>query len=295
MVQTTGYGQKGNYPYTPDFTKGMISESWKMGVPHYYDWVMTTTLPKKATLHYFDPNTLWGKFANNFTKCPWWVILMVWVPHILWLSLAGMGFGDAQLDAIPVIGFHRYLHRYLVLDPYFGRAGEGLEKTRFPIETLFGFFFFSFFEWAIHKYMFHRTPQSKFGNSFHFIMHGAHHLAPMDTMRLVFPPFPCMILRLCLGLGFWVVCKNSMTYHSAMAGIMWGYISYDLMHYMNHHANFPSSPMLMSIKRHHLRHHFHGPNELPCNFALSYLAMFWDKVFQTGCGPRDTGVTKKVE
>merc|ERR1711935_961618 len=121
-------------------------------------------------------------------------------------------------------------------------------------------------------------PKTPFQNSFHFMLHGSHHVAPMDHLRLVMPVVPCSFLRLVFCLFAWLTTSDCYSYQSQMVGVMLGYLSYDLTHYGCHHANYS---WLKFIKRSHLRHHFHGPNEEPCNFALSYLSTPWDYIFGT--------------
>jgi len=257
-----------------------------MGCPHYYNWCMSTTFPKRIKLHYFDPDTWLGHSMNIFSKTPWQVVVLIWLPQTLWLLGSAMGLGDIA-SGIPLFQQHITLSSYLLfLEPYQWVAAPPLENTKFAYwkEMVLGYLFFTFFEWACHKYLFHRMPSKPWHNYCHFMLHGAHHVAPLDTMRLVFPPFPCHILRYAFCLLGYLACRNVYAYHAWMFGVMGGYLSYDLMHYANHHANIP---FLKPIKRHHLRHHFHGPNEEPCNFALSYVAMIWDALFQTGCPSRD--------
>ena len=87
---------------------------------------------------------------------------------------------------------------------------------------------------------------------------------------------------------------------------MVGYLSYDLMHYGNHHKiPIPGlqwcqklGPM-KQLKHHHLRHHFGDAIERVgnnCNFGLSLGASVWDDLLGTVCNERDpvTGEIKKT-
>jgi hypothetical protein len=62
------------YPYLPDSSRGMVWEAYKMGVPHYYNWMSETTFPARVSLHYFDPDTYVGSFCNLGSKCPWYML-----------------------------------------------------------------------------------------------------------------------------------------------------------------------------------------------------------------------------
>jgi sterol desaturase/sphingolipid hydroxylase (fatty acid hydroxylase superfamily) len=59
------------------------------------------------------------------------------------------------------------------------------------------------------------------------------------------------------------------------AGLITGYLLYDMMHYALHHANF-NSPMFRELKEHHMIHHFHDPEH---GFGVS--SKMWDYVFKT--------------
>jgi sterol desaturase/sphingolipid hydroxylase (fatty acid hydroxylase superfamily) len=43
-------------------------------------------------------------------------------------------------------------------------------------------------EYSFHRFVFHGAPRSRAGITLHFVLHGCHHKAPMDGLRLVFPP-----------------------------------------------------------------------------------------------------------
>lgn len=280
--------EKKKYPYEPDLSKGMVWEVYKMGTPHYFDWVMSTTLPQSQKLHYFDPNTAVGSFLNLSTKCPWQVVVVFWVPHLVFLLGAAIGLGNI-FEGVPILYQHYlFMSYFLFLEPYGCNPGPALATTKFMWGYLvIGFLFFNLFEWVVHKYLFHKKPTSCMENSAHLILHGSHHLVPMDTMRLVFPPVPASVFYHSFGLMFYFLTPNVHVYYTVMAGVMIAYLTYDLMHYANHHANYDNR-MLGIIKRHHLRHHFHTPNEEPCNYALSLPAMIWDEIFQTKCPKRNS-------
>jgi 4-hydroxysphinganine ceramide fatty acyl 2-hydroxylase len=218
------------------------------------------------------------------------VIVLVWLPVMLWELFAGMGLGSIAAG-VPVYEQYMSLLTYvLAFEPYHFQADTGDALSWKAIAGWFclGQIWFTFMEHTLHKYLFHREPQSRVANALHFVIHGAHHVTPLDRNRLVFPPVPLSILRAIFYVpAVYLVTPDKASFHCCDAGVLFAYLCYDLMHYANHHANIKC---LRSIKRHHLRHHYHAPGEAPCNFALSYLAMFWDFVFQTGCPPRSNAV-----
>src|SRR5262245_61926384 len=59
--------------------------------------------------------------------------------------------------------------------------------------TSAGLFVAGFFSWTLAEYWLHRTvfhwePGGKWGERFHFLVHGVHHKWPRDRYRLVMPP-----------------------------------------------------------------------------------------------------------
>jgi sterol desaturase/sphingolipid hydroxylase (fatty acid hydroxylase superfamily) len=63
---------------------------------------------------------------------------------------------------------------------------------------------------------------------------------------------------------------------ATMAGLLTGYIAYDMTHYYTHHGK-PRSRVGKYLKRYHLAHHHKEPDRL---FGVSN--PLWDVVFRTG-------------
>jgi hypothetical protein len=198
------------------------------------------------------------------------------------------GCAVVQMNALQKVGWcTQWLYRCLAPDPYGYNAfdhfnvsnstgGSGsMETEGHGVSTLWsgfvaGYVFFTFFEWAVHKYFFrtclpsacpsptvaffcspHALMLRRFlflmdhadmhttsvlGNMVHFIFHGSHHLSPQDHMRLVFPPVGTVLVRSALAWSFMQFCaQDRATYYAAMGGVYFGYLMYDMMHYGNHH------------------------------------------------------------
>jgi 4-hydroxysphinganine ceramide fatty acyl 2-hydroxylase len=60
-----------------------------------------------------------------------------------------------------------------------------------------------------------------------------------------------------------------------IAGIIVGYIAYDLMHYFLHFSS-PKAGYLRYLKKYHMQHHYKNGQE---GFGVS--STFWDHVFKT--------------
>lgn len=59
-----------------------------------------------------------------------------------------------------------------------------------------GILVWSLLEYTLHRYVFHMDTRNVggFAKIFHFILHGLHHKVPTDPNRLVFPPFPAVLI-----------------------------------------------------------------------------------------------------
>ena len=101
-----------------------------------------------------------------------------------------------------------------------------------------GWFLWGFLEYAFHRFAFHRTPRGRLGITAHFIAHGCHHKAPMDRLRLVFPPAASAPVIYAAGLAFDAVAPAQWLALFAFAGCLLGYVAYDCSHYALHHAEF---------------------------------------------------------
>ena len=109
----------------------------------------------------------------------------------------------------------------------------------------------------------------------HFLLHGVHHLLPMDNMRLVFPP----VLTLILLVPFYKLFRFFLEAPEALcltAGGLTGYMIYDLTHYYLHHSDKPFLSHLGSMKTYHLAHHYKNPK-----LGFGITSKMWDYVFGT--------------
>lgn len=155
-------------------------------------------LPRPAVLFPWLPFEI-------LTRTPWWVVPLVWLPVTISL-------------------WHQ----------------SPLPLAQNVLLTLTGIGTWSLAEYIFHRFLFHidsALPDKQAAFVVHFLLHGFHHFLPMDRYRLVMPPvlfsalwIPPFALSL-LALG------RRVTW-SLHAGLILGYIAYDLFHYAFHHANF---------------------------------------------------------
>ncbi len=231
-----------DYKYEIDLKKGILNQVFlKMNKKEYLDFIHDPKHminPSEAIL--FDT-----PYLEIFTKNSWYIIPTVWVPVIL----------------------------SYVYTQYF----EGdLPLILFPFLFIFGIFLWTFIEYVLHRFLFHlddKVPDNRYAIMTHFLFHGIHHAFPMDKHRLVFPPVAAYPLYLGLKtILFLIFGKFSMM---ITAGVIAGYIMYDLTHYYIHH-NKPSTEYHRHLKQHHVLHHYNDPKR---GFGVSN--RIWDFVFGT--------------
>ena len=139
--------------------------------------------------------------------------------------------------------------------------------------VLAGLLVWSLFEYAMHRFLFHLKPRSAFGRWVIFMVHGNHHIAPVDRYRNLMPPIVSFAI---LG-SVWGLCLLLLGQAGSILflGFAIGYVTYDGVHFACH--QFPMrGPVLRRLRRHHLRHHYGRQDG---NYAIT--AIFWDRLFGT--------------
>jgi 4-hydroxysphinganine ceramide fatty acyl 2-hydroxylase len=135
---------------------------------------------------------------------------------------------------------------------------DPLSVPVFLLVCIAGALSWTFIEYLLHRFVFHMTVDtaSAWSISFHFFLHGQHHKFPLDPGRLVFPPVPafCILVPIYLTATA-IFTSNTHLAHAAVAGIILGYITYDLTHYYLHHGS-PSLGYFQRLKARHMVHHF---------------------------------------
>lgn len=136
-----------------------------------------------------------------------------------------------------------------------------------------GILLWTLLEYLIHRYIFHYEPKSHLGKRLHYIVHGVHHDYPNDARRLVMPPSISVPLAVLFYILFLLIFGHLGP--GVFAGLVFGYICYDMLHYATHH--FPMKRGLwLWLKQYHLRHHYKNDD---AGFGIS--SPLWDYVFGT--------------
>jgi 4-hydroxysphinganine ceramide fatty acyl 2-hydroxylase len=138
---------------------------------------------------------------------------------------------------------------------------------------LLGILLWTLTEYLIHRYVFHYEPKSRWGKRLHYVIHGVHHDYPNDARRLVMPPVVSIPLAF-LFYGLFLLIFGNLT-PPVFAGLVFGYVCYDMLHYATHHLAMKRGAWLW-LKKYHLRHHF---NDDHVGYGIS--SPLWDYVFRT--------------
>jgi sterol desaturase/sphingolipid hydroxylase (fatty acid hydroxylase superfamily) len=155
-----------------------------------------------------------------------------------------------------------------------------LEKSTGIIFLIFfsGMFFWSFFEYIIHRFAFHFLAESERASKIVYLIHGNHHEYPRDKQRLFMPPVPSLILATVIFSSMYFLASLIGITESVFAffpGFMLGYLMYGTMHYAIHAWNPPFRWMKALWRNHHLHHY----KEQEKGFGVS--STFWDHVLGT--------------
>jgi 4-hydroxysphinganine ceramide fatty acyl 2-hydroxylase len=164
---------------------------------------------------------------------------------------------------LPIIGYMLY-HSSAKLDFSIGYI---------LLIFLAGIFFWTFFEYLMHRFMFHWVSDSERAKKIIYVMHGNHHEYPRDRERLFMPPVPSIILSSLIFFLQYAIIGNAA--FMFFPGFMWGYLMYGSMHYAIHAWNPPFKWMKPLWRNHHL-HHYKNDD---MGFGVS--TTIWDRVFGT--------------
>lgn len=164
---------------------------------------------------------------------------------------------------LPVVSFMLYMALWRQKLSFFVVAGF----------FLLGILLWTLIEYLIHRYVFHYEPKTRVGKRLHYIIHGVHHDYPNDARRLVMPPSISVPLAfLFYGLFLLIFARFA---SSAFAGLVFGYVCYDMLHYATHHFPMKRGAWLW-LKQYHLRHHYKDDH---VGYGIS--SPLWDYVFRT--------------
>lgn len=155
---------------------------------------------------------------------------------------------------------------------YYGAAKKNIPAGTEALLFVSGVLFWSFFEYLMHRYLFHMVAESPRARKFVYTMHGVHHEYPRDKERLFMPPVPSIIVSsIIFSLMYSMVGWKALSF---FPGFLFGYIAYGSMHFAIH--AFAPPKFLKALWRNHHLHHYKAPDK---GFGVS--SVLWDIVFKT--------------
>ncbi len=155
---------------------------------------------------------------------------------------------------------------------WYGYTHKGMSAGYEALLFIAGIFFWSFFEYIMHRYLFHIMVEGPRAKRFVYTMHGVHHEYPRDKERLFMPPVPSIIAAsLIFYLMHLIMGWNALAF---FPGFLLGYMAYGSMHYAIH--AFAPPKFLKALWRNHHLHHYKAPEK---GFGVS--SVLWDIVFRT--------------
>ena len=161
---------------------------------------------------------------------------------------------------------------------YYSAAIMNMEVAHIGVIFLTGMFFWTFFEYMMHRFAFHFISESERAVKIVYIIHGNHHEYPRDKERLFMPPVPSLILAAIIFSSLYFIAKWFGIRENVFAffgGFMFGYLLYGSMHYAIHAWNPPYKWMKPLWRNHHL-HHYKNEHR---GFGVS--TTLWDRLFGT--------------
>jgi hypothetical protein len=191
-----------------------------------------------------------------FSRVRPWHVIAIWVPFSLY-----MGYRAFTGDQNSVLAFAGFF--------------------------ALGVLAWTLLEYGLHRAIFHFKPRedSEVQQDLAFLIHGIHHDYPWDADRLVMPPTVAALIAVIV----WWPAKWAfgLHVHAWFAGLVMGYVWYDLTHYYLHHA-VPTTAAGKWLRKYHLVHHFKTPN-----VRYGITTPLWDLVF--GTYPKDSYQEKAEE
>jgi sterol desaturase/sphingolipid hydroxylase (fatty acid hydroxylase superfamily) len=156
---------------------------------------------------------------------------------------------------------------------YYAAATLEFSTLRIALTFLGGMFFWTLFEYLMHRFVFHFVAENESTKKFVYVLHGNHHEYPRDRERLFMPPVPSLILASAIfGIMYLLMGWNVSMF---FPGFVLGYLMYGTMHYAIHAWNPPYKWMKPLWRNHHLHHYKNEHN----GFGVS--STLWDHVFGT--------------
>ncbi|OKL41018.1 sterol desaturase family protein [Pontibacter flavimaris] len=136
-----------------------------------------------------------------------------------------------------------------------------------------GWFIFTLLEYLAHRYVFHMDTDTPLKARLQYLFHGNHHEYPKDKKRLAMPPVVSILYASAFFFIFKVIFGTFV--FGVVAGMLFGYAMYLLVHYVVH-AYPPPKNFLKQLWINHSIHHYKDPEA-----AFGVSMPLWDYILGT--------------
>ena len=172
----------------------------------------------------------------------------------------------------PLVIWGMYLPVIIYL-PYFAITRFDFSIFQTILIFLGGIFFWTFFEYLMHRFVFHWVSNSPRAQRIVYVMHGNHHEFPRDRAEIIYAT--CSEPDYFFDIIFTILFNYEENVFIFFPGFLLGYLIYGSMHYAIH-AWHPPFKWMKPIWRNHHLHHYKSDDK---GFGVS--THFWDKIFKT--------------
>ncbi|ARS36802.1 sterol desaturase family protein [Pontibacter actiniarum] len=190
--------------------------------------------------------------------------------------------GSAQLFKNPVLEKMTRTHIAIPITIFLviatGLIYYGITHSFISILEAVGFFFLGWFiftliEYLAHRYVFHMDTSTPSKARFQYLVHGNHHDYPKDKKRLAMPPVVSILYASAFFFIFKVIFGTFV--FGVVAGVLFGYAMYLLVHYVVH-AYPPPKNFLKQLWINHSIHHYKDHEK-----AFGVSSPLWDYILGT--------------
>ncbi|MES2648936.1 MAG: sterol desaturase family protein [Bacteroidota bacterium] len=136
-----------------------------------------------------------------------------------------------------------------------------------------GLLFWTFFEYMVHRFVFHWISENPRIEKFTYLFHGNHHQYPRDRQRLFMPPLPSLLIASAVFyFMYFIAGKYAFVF---FPGFIFGHLLHASLHYAIH-AWAPPFKWMKALWRNHHLHHYTSVEK-----GFGTTSTLWDHVFGT--------------
>ncbi len=172
----------------------------------------------------------------------------------------------------PLVIWGMYLP-VIILLPYYAFSQLQFPGWQVILFFMSGIIFWTFFEYVMHRFIFHWISETPRVKKISYVIHGNHHEYPRDRQRLFMPVLPSLVISSIIFLIYYVILSK--TTFIFFPGFILGYLLYGSIHYAIHVWKPPFKWMKPLWRNHHL-HHYKNDS---LGFGVS--THLWDRIFGT--------------